>query len=110
LICARALGRYDRAVILSRLTEAKTIKVFFIDHGTVGNVKLQNCHKLEDEWKENVLPRIAHRALLHGVQPIGGKTLWPSNTTYTFIDNVRDNRVSIEILNYIENVKISIHK
>lgn len=109
MIFAFALGLWDRAIILSKkLTKDDTIKVFFFDYGTVGNVEKKNCRKMKHEnWKDikKLTPFLARRGILLGVQPIGGKTLWPMQTTFDFIEKVKDKKIEIDIVKYHEEVK-----
>jgi hypothetical protein len=103
LIFAYAFESWDRAMIISKLKpKRKTIKLFFIDFGTVGYVTLDKCRKMKPGL-ERTLP-MAHRGMLHGVQPIGGTTLWPLDVTSKFVEKVREKRISTRIVNFNEKV------
>lgn len=90
---------YNRAEVISgTFTEQQTVKLFFIDYGTVGYVKFTMCKKLTKEYA--LIPNLAYRAGLHGIEPAPGKKLWSLETSFRFVSKLRNLPVRVEIVDY----------
>lgn len=100
MICAKILGRWDRAIVVSGSLkpEMKKVRLFFVDWGTVENVPKSNCRKLDEKYKE--IPKLAHRAALHGIQPVGGKKLFDIEVIEKFISKVSNEILTIEVVKH----------
>jgi hypothetical protein len=105
LIFAFVLDRWERAFILSKeRPQTKTVKVFCIDWGTVGNLHISQCRILKEKWSLEFLPKMAHRGILHGVQPIDEKLTWDLNLTHEFLDQVRNVKLKMKVVKFDEKV------
>jgi hypothetical protein len=103
MICVQVFGQWERATVMSKVRpESNTVKVFFVDFGTVGNVDIKYCRKLMNEWKN--YSRLAYRGCLAGIKPNDGKLLWDFSTIYKFIEAMKDEKVTMTILNYDHKV------
>lgn len=91
--------QYDRAEVISgKFTKEQTLKVFFIDYGTVGYVNFTRCKKITDIYAQ--IPKLCYRAGLHGIEPAPGKKLWPISTNFRFVEKLKDRELTVEIVAY----------
>lgn len=104
-IAARFDNQWDRAEVIGKANPITgTVKVFFIDYGTTGLVKMKHCKILFESFA--MIPRKAIRAALFGIRPINGARLWALNTTAFLVKKIRGLVHRITIVNYHENVSL----
>jgi Tudor domain len=106
MVCAFLHEQWDRAVLVSpKIKETlQSVKVFFVDWGTVGFIPFSNVRRLDKEYLD--IPKLAHRASLHGIKPVDGKSLFDHDTTIKFVNKVTDKTFSTEIVKYHKEVRI----
>merc|ERR1719244_1283582 len=66
---------YHRVMVIE-VVDLSTVKVFYVDYGTVENQKVRQCRFLHKDFL--VLPGQAIQARLWGVKPVGGGKRWGS--------------------------------
>lgn len=88
LYCAAViLGEYHRGIILKRF-DSGLLKIFFIDYGTVSEIKLERVCFLHEQF--TILPRQAIRGRLSNIRPIQQNTMWTRTASRRFLELVRD--------------------
>lgn len=105
-VAARVFDEWDRAEVIGEVSKVTgKVKLFFLDYGTTGFVGTSNCKMLVEDFA--VVPRMAIRAALYGVQPLNGARLWSLQTTNWFITKIRNKAHRIRIIKYHEIVSLN---
>ncbi|CAH2015142.1 unnamed protein product [Acanthoscelides obtectus] len=95
--CAKIIyGEYHRAVIVDVLPEVKdSIKVFFIDYGTMTKVPIKDICFLHERFAE--LPAQAIRCRLADICPTQECVPWSHDATVTFRNMTRDRTIDAKV-------------
>lgn len=104
-VAARIFNEWDRAEVIGEVTKSGKVKLFFLDFGTTGFVSTTKCKMLVEDFA--VVPRMAIRAALYGVQPPNGARLWNLKTTNWFINKIRNKVHRIRIVKHHEIVSLN---
>lgn len=104
-VAAFAFDQWHRADVISEYNAArKSVKLFFIDYGTSGELGLNRCKHLVEQFAMPI--RKAFRGALYGVQPVRRRCLWDCHVTDGFIKTILDKVHKIEIVTYHEEVSL----
>jgi hypothetical protein len=101
-VVAFPLNSFDRAEVISEVSESGKVKLFFTDYGTKGTTEVRRCKMLMEQFA--MVPRQAVRVSLFGIKPVGDKSLWDVNITTKFIEEIHDKIHKIQIVKYHEKV------
>lgn len=103
-VAAYACAQWDRAEVISNVNPASgTVKLFFMDYGTNGNLPLKLCRFLVEHFA--IMSRKAIRGALYGISPRGNSRLWDLNITHDFITSIRNKIHKIKIVIHHEHVR-----
>ncbi|CAH1998087.1 unnamed protein product [Acanthoscelides obtectus] len=96
--CAKVIyGEYHRAVIVDVLPEVKnSIKVLFIDYGTMTKVPIEGICFLHEKFAE--LPAQAIRCRLADICPPEESTPWSHDAIVTFRNMCRDRSIDAKVV------------
>lgn len=95
--------QWDRAEVIGKVDpQTGKVKVFFIDYGTTGLVRMTDCKMLMETFAK--IPRKAIRAALHGIKPPHNNRLWSLKTTNWFVNKIWNKEHRIKIVNFNEMV------
>lgn len=79
---------WHRAEILEK-PQRETVKVFFVDYGTIDRVAITDIRYLLDTF--SIIPKLCHRGTLDFVKPINHR--WDNNATSFFLSLIQDRKL-----------------
>lgn len=101
-VAAFAMNQWDRAEVIGYKKGSGNVRLFFMDYGTTGNLKLEFCRRLMEPF--SLMSKKATRGALFGIQPTGNTRLWDISVISQFIDAIRNNVYRIKIMKYHSDV------
>ena len=105
-LAAYAVKQISRAEVIEEVREgAQTVRVFFMDYGTIFRLNLNCVQRLMEPFTN--MRTQAIRGALYGIKPRGNARLWDLTTISNFIDQIRSKVQEvhkIKIVKYHPNV------
>jgi Tudor domain len=96
--------KWHRAMVINPLDAKGTVRLFFVDYGTVGV-----CHKTEIKFlfeKYLKFPRYANRGRLLNLKPPGGELAWTEPQVSKFIVKWSNKELQGRILSHDEDANV----
>lgn len=87
---------WHRAMVINRIDEKGNVRLFFLDYGTVGFVKLRNIKYLFKTFLK--YPRMAHRGRFHNLKPPTNPIAWSEEDVNEFIIKIANEKFKAVVL------------